>query len=98
MQLCKNIIQLIFRNFNDFAGICRGFIANRIQIFGTYRNTAAACRIITGISEAIENSADPAGINILLAEYIDDPLAIGLKQLILFQIHQITLVYHIGIA
>lgn len=42
MQLCKNIIQLIFRNFNDFAGICRGFIANRIQIFGTYRNTAAA--------------------------------------------------------
>ena len=98
MQLCKNIIQLIFRDFYDLTGICGSFIPNRVQIFGADRNTAAARRIITGIGKAIENSAYPAGINIFLAEHIDDSLAIGLKQLILFQIHQITLVYHIGIA
>ena len=98
MELCENFIQFFFGYLNDFSGICGGFIPDTIQIFGAYRDTAAARCIIAGIGESVENTAHAAGIYIFLTEDFDDSLSIGLKQLVLLQIHQIPLVYHIGIA
>ncbi len=98
MQSGKNILQLFFRDRDDLFCIRRRLITDRIQELRSHRDTAASYGIITCIRNTIQYAAHTARINVFLVDHALNTLSVSLEQTVFFQIHQISLIDHIGIV